>query len=723
MGGSVPRPSDRRQRKFGTWASPISARTVAEQGLRLGFVALDGDDTYWLEGRPAQGGRNVLVRCGPDGVASDVTPPDHNVRTRVHEYGGGAFVVSDSVVYYSNFDDQRVYRIRVAGSNEQDPAYGPITGSKEQDRVYAQDAGRVLPFGPPEAITPIGAWSYADATVDTRRRRLICVREDHTVPGREAVTTLVSISLDRDSGFGARDSKIRPPTADCLLPTVVASGHDFYSTPRVSPDGSKLSWLAWRHPQMPWDGTELWVADITDAGSLRNETLVAGGARESIYQPGWLLDGSLCFASDRTGWWELYRLRCNSKGKRQNANTERGVCPIEPVLRTPLPEAEFGRPQWLFGWATWASVDAGHLVVTFVRRGRWTLATIDLVKGTLAPVATDLEPLEWLAATATEAVYVGASPTSPPAVVRTNLETGVTTTLRSSATMAFDRASVSVPEAIEFPTGEDLTAHALYYPPRSGEYVPPPDERPPLIVISHGGPTTQTKAQLDLQVQFWTTRGFAVVDVNYGGSSGYGRAYRERLNGRWGIVDVDDCLNAARYLVERGTVDAKRLVIRGGSAGGYTTLAALTFHPGVFAAGASYYGVSDAEALATDTHKFEARYLDGLIGPYPASKDVYRARSPIHFAERLSCALIFFQGLEDRIVPPSQSERMAAAVRAKGLPVAYLTFEGEQHGFRKAETIVRCLEAELYFYGAVLGFAPDGPIPPIEMDNQRRSSQ
>ena len=670
MEGSVPRPADRRQRKYGTWASPISARTVAEQGLRLGFVALDGDDTYWLEGRPAQGGRNVLVRCGPDGAAIDVTPPDHNVRTRVHEYGGGAFVVSDSVVYYSNFTDQRMYRIGV---------------------------------GPAEPITPAGAWAYADATIDRRRHRLVCVREDHTVAGREAVTQLVAISLDDEL-----------PSASHPLPTVIASGHDFYSTPRVSPDGSMLSWLAWRHPQMPWDGTELWVADITDAGSLANETLVAGGARESIYQPGWLHDGSLCFASDRTGWWQLYQLRCDSKFKLQNANAA-----VEPVLRAPLPEAEFGRPQWLFGWATWTSVDARRLAVTFARRGRWSLATIDLVEGTLVPVATDLEPLEWLVATATEVVYVGASPSSPPAVVRTNLATGVTTVLRSSATMAFDGANVSVPEAIEFPSGDGLTAHAFYYPPRNGGFDPPPSERPPLLVISHGGPTTQTKAQLDLQVQFWTTRGCAVVDVNYGGSSGYGRAYRERLNGRWGIVDVDDCLNAARYLVERGSVDAKRLIIRGGSAGGYTTLAALTFHPGVFAAGASYYGVSDAEALATDTHKFESRYLDGLIGPYPAAKDVYRARSPIHFAERLSCALIFFQGLEDRIVPPSQSERMAEAVRAKGLPVAYLAFEGEQHGFRRAETIVRCLEAELYFYGAVLGFTPHGPIPPIEIDNQR----
>ncbi len=518
------------------------------------------------------------------------------------------------------------------------------------------------------------------------------MREDHTTPGHEPITTLVSISLDGQ------------PAAGGLLPAgnVLASGYDFYSTPRLSPDGSKLSWLAWRHPQMPWDGTELWVADAADAGALANPTLVAGSAHDSIYQPGWSPDGTLYFASDRTGWWNLYRAR----GAR-----------IEPVLREPIDEAEFGRPQWLLGWATWAFADARRMVVTYVRRGRWHLATIDLSTGTLTNVATDLEPLEWLTATRGDAVYVAASPTSPAAVVHTDLSTGATTIIRSSATQAVDAGHISVAEAIEFPTEGGVTAHAFYYPPRNKDFTALPSDRPPLIVISHGGPTTATKATLDLQVQYWTSRGFAVVDVNYGGSSGYGRDYRERLNGRWGIVDVDDNINTARFLVEQGKADPRRLIIRGGSAGGYTTLAALTFHPGEFKAGASYYGVSDAEALAKDTHKFESRYLDTLIGPYPAAQDVYRARSPIHFTERLACALILFQGLEDKIVPPDQSEKMADAVRAKGLPVAYLEFEGEQHGFRKADTIIRCLEAELYFYGAVFGFTPAGPIQPIQIDN------
>jgi dipeptidyl aminopeptidase/acylaminoacyl peptidase len=643
---------------YGTWTSPISAKTVAEQGLRLGFVALDGDDLYWLEGRPHEGGRNALVRRSAAGAIADVTPRDHNVRTRVHEYGGGAYVVSKSFVYYSNFLDQRIYR---------------IVGS-----------------GAPGAVTPEGKWFYADAAIDDRRQRLVCVREDHSKDGHEPVTTLVSIRLDGEPHAG----------------DVIASGYDFYSTPRLSPDGSRLAWLSWRHPQMPWDGTELWVASVTDQATLVDPSLIAGGPHESIYQPGWSPDGVLYFSSDRTGWWSLYKCDVGTV-----------KCDIVPVLWQMLDEAEFGRPQWLFGWATWAFADERRIAVSYVRRGRWKLATIDTEAGTLTDVPTDLEPLEWLTATATHAIYVAASPDTASTVARTNLATGGTELIRSSSTLQLERRHISIPEAIEFPTEGGLTAHAFYYPPANGDFAALPSDRPPLIVVSHGGPTTQTKAVLDLQVQFWTSRGFAVVDVNYGGSSGYGRAYRERLHWQWGIVDVDDNINAAKYLVEQGRADPDRLIIRGGSAGGYTTLAALAFHPEVFGAGASYYGVSDVEALAKDTHKFESRYLDTMIGPYPAARDLYRERSPIHYIDRLSCALILFQGLEDKVVPPDQSEKMADAVRAKGLPVAYMAFEGEQHGFRRAETIIRCLEAELYFYGAVFRFTPAGGLTAINIDN------
>jgi dipeptidyl aminopeptidase/acylaminoacyl peptidase len=647
------------EKRFGTWPSPISAELVASQGLRLGAVTSEGGDIYWIEGRPGESGRNVLVRRAPDGTVSDLTPAGFNVRTRVHEYGGLAYVVHEGVTYFSNFADQRIYR--VAGSDV-------------------------------AALTPEGAWFYADPVVDAARRRLICVREDHTGPG-EPVTTLVAIPLDPSGSAG----------------TILASGSDFYSTPRLSPDGSTLAWIQWRHPQMPWDGTELWVARIGEGG-LANAKRVAGGDRESIYQPGWSPDGILHYASDRTGWWRLYSHRANGSNASHAPND---------VVRNPPADAEFGQPQWILGTATWAFAGPTRIVAAYTRRGRWHLAIVDAATGAWRSIAAELHPHDWLTATSTHALLVAGSATRPDAVVRVDLESEAVEVLRTASTLQIDAGYLSVPEPIEFPSDHARTAHAFYYAPRNKDVQPATNERPPLIVISHGGPTTATSATLDLRVQFWTSRGFAVVDVNYGGSSGYGRAYRELLRGEWGIVDVADAVHAARHLAGEGRADPDRLITRGGSAGGYTTFAALTFHPEVFKAGAGYYGVSDLEALAEDTHKFESRYLDTLIGPYPAMRDVYRARSPIHFADRLACALILFQGLEDKVVPPDQSQRMADAVRSKGLPVAYLTFEGEQHGFRKAETIVRSLEAELYFYGAVFGFAPADRIEPVEIFNLR----
>jgi dipeptidyl aminopeptidase/acylaminoacyl peptidase len=429
---------------------------------------------------------------------------------------------------------------------------------------------------------------------------------------------------------------------------------------------------------------------------------IAGGSGESIYQPGWSPAGELYFVSDRDGWWRLYRLEGTT---------------IVPVLKDPPEDTEFGRPQWVFGTASWSFAGADRIAVSYTKSGRWHLGVIDVAEGTLRRVDTDLEPREWMTATATHVVMVGASATSTDIIARIELASGVVERLRSAATLEMDAADISVPEPIEFPTTHDRTAHAFYYPPRNSAATAAGDERPPLIVISHGGPTTAAAATLDLRVQFWTTRGFAVVDVNYGGSSGYGREYRQRLNGRWGLVDVADVVAAARYLVREGKADPNRLIIRGGSAGGYTTLAALTFAPDVFKAGASYYGISDIEVLAHDTHKFESRYLDSMVGPYPEMKEEYRARSPIHFVEHLACPLILFQGLEDKVVPPNQSETMASAVREKGWPVAYLAFEGEQHGFRKAETIIRSLEAELFFYAAVFGFSAADAIEPIRIDN------
>jgi dipeptidyl aminopeptidase/acylaminoacyl peptidase len=625
----------RRSAPYGTWRSPVTAQTVAAGALRLGGLTLEGDLVYWIEGRPEEGGRNVIVKRSADGRIADVTPAGTNVRTRVHEYGGAAYTVCRGSVYYSEFADQRLYRLE--------------------------------PGSTPEPLTPPGHWFYADGSIDVSRQRLVCVREDHTAQGREAVTTLVSLPLDG------------PPTAG----EVICSGHDFYSTPRFSPDGSRLSWLAWRHPNMPWDGTELWVADVERDGTLTRTTHVTGSDTDAIFQPGWSPDGTLYFVSDRTGWWNLYRVRDDE---------------AEPVCAM---SADFGRPQWQLGMSTWAFADRSRLVVAYQEIGRWRLATIDSHTGVFTPVPLELEPGENVVATRSHAVFVGGSVAAADAVLRVDLATGAAETIRAASNVALDRDGLSAPEAIEFPTEGGLTAHAFYYAPRNREFMAPPGERPPLIVISHGGPTASTSTRLNLEVQYWTSRGFAVVDVNYGGSSGYGRAYRRRLDGQWGIVDVADCVNAATYLATHGQADPDRLVIRGRSAGGYTTLAALAFRPDVFKAGASYYGISDLEAMAGETHKFESRYLDTLIGAYPARRDVYRARSPIHFVDRLACPIIFFQGLEDEVVPPNQAQMMADALRARGVPVALLTFEGEQHGFRKDDTIIRCLDAELDFYRAV----------------------
>jgi dipeptidyl aminopeptidase/acylaminoacyl peptidase len=615
---------------------------------------VDGADIYWLEGRPTEGGRHALVRWR-DGQVREVTPEHANVRTRVHEYGGGAFAVSAGSICYSEFSDHRLYLL------------GP-------DREASP-------------LTPPGERHYADAVFDVARRRLLCVREDRTEEGREPVNTLVGLPLDGSAGPGV----------------TLASGYDFYSTPRLSPDGSKLCWLCWRHPRMPWDGTELWVADVRPGGHLEHARIVAGADDVSVYQPGWMGDGSLIFASDRSGWWALERWRGDT---------------IEPVLRAPVPRAEFGRPAWTFGTSTWAPAGGPRLLVSYTTAGRWRLAVVNVSAGSLEELAPGVEPSEWVAATKAHAVVVGGGPAAPDRVLRVSLADGSTELLRAASVAGTGGAGVSVAETVEFPTADGLTAHAFYYPPVGRGCVAPTDERPPLIVISHGGPTSAASATFSPRVQFWTSRGFAVADVNYGGSSGFGRAYRQRLDGAWGVVDVDDCVAAARWLAASGRADPGRLIIRGGSAGGFTTLAALAFRPGVFGAGTSYFGVSDIEALARDTHKFESRYMDGLVGPYPDARETYRARSPRYAADRISCPLILFQGLEDKVMPPNQSAVMADAVRAKGLPVAYLTFDGEGHGFRRAETIVRCLEAELYFYGMVFGFSPADALPPVVIDNR-----
>jgi dipeptidyl aminopeptidase/acylaminoacyl peptidase len=507
---------------------------------------------------------------------------------------------------------------------------------------------------------------------DRRRERLICVREDHT--GTTVINTLVAVEQGDEY--------------------VLAQGNDFYSSPRLSPDGTRIAWLCWNHPNMPWDGCELWAAEFDESGNFARPSKVAGGKNESIFQPEWSPDGFLHFVSDRSRWWNLCRWR---------EEKIEALCPME---------AEFGGAQWVFGLSTYAFVSADKLLVSYVREGISHLALLQ--SGRLAPLNVRYTDISFVRATQDAAFFIGASPEEMPSIVRLGFDGSAHEVLQRSTNARLE--FVSSPRAIEFRAENKKTAHAFFYPPLNPTYQAPEGERPPLIVISHGGPTSCTTSALSLRIQFWTSRGFAVLDVNYGGSTGYGREYRRRLNGQWGIVDVNDCVNGALHLVTAGEVDGNRLIIRGQSAGGYTTLCALTFRD-VFKAGASYYGVSDLEALDQETHKFESHYNATLIGPYPQARDQYVGRSPIHFADHLRCPIIFLQGLEDKIVPPDQTEKMFNAVREKNLPCAYIAFGGEQHGFRRAENIKRALEAELYFYSKVFGFELAEAVEPVTIEN------
>jgi len=645
-------PERRTVAPYGSWRSPITAAMIVAETIGLDQVSLDGDDTYWSESRPTEGGRSVLVRHTLDDYRSDVIAAPFNVRSRVHEYGGGAYAVRDGIVIFSHFADNRLYRLDLAASETE-----------------------------PHPITPEANWRYADIVIDTPRNRLLCVREDHTASGTEPVNTIIAIPLD---GGGEQ--------------RVLVSGPDFVATPRLSSDDSQLAWLSWNHPNMPWDRTELRVASLDEDGAPSDARLVAGGPNESVFQPEWSPEGTLYFVSDRTGWWNLYR-----------AVDEK----IEPLCSM---EAEFGVPQWVFGQSTYGFAGDDRIVCAYNQRGIWQLANLSTPDGRLDPIETPFTDIGQVRVNGGKVVLVAGSPTEPSQVACLELATGERKTLRRSSEVTVDTGYVSIPEPIEFPTGGGLTSHAFFYRPANKDFAAPEDERPPLIVQSHGGPTASSDATFDLGIQYWTSRGFAVLDVNYGGSTGYGRDYRERLKGHWGIVDVEDCANGARYLAEQGEVDAERLIIRGWSASGYTTLAALTFRD-IFKAGASYFGVSDLEALAKETHKFESRYLESLIGPYPEQRDVYLERSPIHHTEHLSCPMILFQGLDDKVVPPDQAESMHEAVKAKGLPVAHVTFDDEDHGFRKAENIERTYDAELLFYSEVFGFELPDRIEPIEIAN------
>lgn len=616
--------------------------------VRFGDLSIDGDTVYWVEGRPQEEGRYVIVRRRPDGAIEDVLPAPFSARSVVHEYGGGALLASGGTIYFTNYADQRVWQMK--------------------------------PGETPRPVTAESKQRFVDYTLDAARNRLIAICEDHSKGDQEPANLIVAVDL--------ADGKVTP----------LVEGADFYSNPRISPDGREFSWLAWKHPNMPWDGSELFVAPIATEGTLGEARQVAGGHDESIFQSSWSPDGTLYFVSDRTDWWNLYADR---DGK------------VVPVLAM---DAEFGVPQWVFGMTTYGFQSDGSIVARCTSGGKWRILRIDPRNGKHEQLDLPYSNVSSVHVAGDFAFAVAGSPTEVESLVQIDLSSGKTEVIRRGSPIEPDPAYTSVPEAIEFPTEGGKTAHAFYYPPKNAEFRGPAGEAPPLLVLIHGGPTAATAAQFRLGTQYWTSRGFGVCDVNYGGSTGYGREYRNRLRDAWGVVDVADAVNAALFLVKQGNADRTKLLIRGGSAGGYTTLAALAFSD-VFRCGASHYGISDLALMVRDTHKFESRYLDRLVGLYPQDEAIYRERSPIFHLDGFDRPVILLQGLEDKVVPPNQAEVILESLKKKGVPVAYVPFPGEQHGFRKAENIIRAHEAELYFYSSILGFTPADEIEPVEIFN------
>lgn len=631
---------------YGAWPSPVSVEFMTQAAIGLSALSADGEDLYWLEARPSENGRTVLCRRRA-GATVDLTPPPFNVASRVHEYGGGAYRAKAPFVVFSERADGSVWLI-------------------EGD-------------GPPRRIVTPEGCRYADFEFDLFRRRVLAVREDfRSRPPTDPKAAIVALPLD-------------PAGAE----TILFQGPDFLSSPRLSPEKNRLAFLAWDHPDMPWDGTRLYTAQVTREGTIEAPRLVAGEAREAIVQPEWSNGGALYFSSDRTGWWNLYVLR------------DGAVAPVAPV------QAEIGGPHWVFAQRYYDFVGDGAIVAALQRDG---MRSAVLIKGgKIAPLPIG-QVQQCPCPFGQGLAYIATPPNAPPAVsIMPAMEGGELVIIRVAAPAQIPQESISLGTGIDFPS-QHGTAHAFWYPPTNRDYEGPKGELPPLIVLSHGGPTSMATNSFSLSIQWWTSRGFGVVDVNYGGSTGFGRAYRELLYGAWGVVDVEDCAAAANYLAGCGLVDGNRLIIRGGSAGGFTTLAALTTLD-LFKAGASYYGVGDLMLLARDTHKFESRYLDKLIGPLPQMEALYRERSPVNHVGSLSCPVIFFQGEEDKTVPPNQAETMVAAMKAKGLPVAYYSFAGEGHGFRMAQTLQRVFELELDFYGRVFGFTPPALHERVEIMN------
>lgn len=625
---------------FGTWKSQITPELMVASNVGLSQARLFNNSLYWVESRPQEQGRSVICkRPVSDELqpTTDVLPEAYNCRTRVHEYGGACYLPTERGVFFVNFTDQQIYCVTDAGVVKQ--------------------------------LTGVADTRFADLAFSEHQGFLVAVAEVHHPDQTEPVNKLVAVNI-----------------ADGAVSTL-HEGHDFYSSASISPDGKRICWLTWNHPNMPWDGTDLWTADVSETRSLESVRHVAGGNKESVFQPEWSPAGGLYYVSDRSDWWNIY-----------TDTQDQSVCPMQ---------AEFGMPQWVFGMRRYAFINEKTIVTSYTQNSVEGLATIDTDTGEFVELTRSHSSYESIFADASGVCYIAQSPSSFPSLYVADAgDVSTERLMASSSTLSLASEDISVGQPVSYKTAGGAIAHGFFYAPRSSKYDPVEDELPPLVVMIHGGPTAATHNDLSLKIQFWTSRGFAVFDSNYRGSTGYGRAYRDALKTQWGVVDVEDCDYAVRYLSDRKLIDADRVAIRGGSAGGYTTLAALA-GTNAFKAGASLYGVSDLTALATDTHKFESRYLDSLIGPYPEQESLYRERSPINHADSISCPVIFLQGLDDKVVPPNQAEMMIDVLINNGIKVAYVPFEGEGHGFRQSANIIKAFNAELWFYAQIFDFDAD----------------
>lgn len=636
---------------YGTWPSPITAASLVAGARGISGLQFDRGWLYWTEARPDEAGRVTIMRWRDGTDPEQVLPAPFNARTRVHEYGGSSYLVHEGVIWFSHFPDQRLYRFRVGET--------------------------------PRPVTPAVELRFAACQPDPARRRLICVREDHRGTG-EARNTLVALPMAGEETEGL----------------VLFDAADFVSAPSLSRDGTRIAFVSWNHPHMPWDETSLWSAGFDAAGGLQDLTRHNPDGGESVLDPQWAADGTLYAITDRDNWWSIHRV--DGTAFTRIGHGERAV--------------EIGGPMWVLGSHHYRLIDDGGIVAVITDRGIDSLIEID-PSGTSTRLPIPSVGIDSLLDTGEGLAMVCSYADKPAELIRFDRRRREIRTVRRSREASIDPAWVPPFRLVSFPTGSgELAAHGIYLPPHNPHVTAPADRPPPLIVMVHGGPTAVATPALKLNQLYWTSRGFAILDLNYRGSTGFGRRYRRALDGLWGVADVEDAVAGARWLAAQGLADPERLIIRGGSAGGYTTLAAHAFHH-VFAAGTSLYGVSDLEVLARETHKFESRYLDRIIGPYPKQRELYRQRSPLHHLEGFTAPLLLLQGVEDRIVLPNQSEMVHEALRAKGIPTAYIAFEGEGHGFRKAENIIRALEAELYFYARILGFEPADELPPIAIDN------